>query len=275
MDNDYKLKISAKGSRRTGDEFIQETTYLAEIVDCIEIDFNFPHDRNFEVEMKFLKKLAIERNIKYTVHAQYLNGSINDFNQKVRQATLDELYRNIDAAKELGAKVITLHPALEPYGLKLKKRNELEIEAYCELANYALKKQISIGLENEAQTCFWFPDRACKFELLEQTINIVAKPNFGFTLDFGHASVSGEDYISAIKKLGHRILHIHAHDNLGGTENNLNKFNRPDPHLAPGKGIIQWKNVINALRAINYQGYFELECEVHEIKEAVKYISSL
>jgi len=275
MTEDYQIKISAKGSRKTGEEFIKETTYLANIVNCIEIDFNFPHDQDFDDEINFLKKLASERKINYTVHAQYLNGGINDFNKEVREATLKELCKNIDYAADLGAKVVVLHPALEPYGLKLQKRDELELEAYQMLADYAKKKQVKIGLENEAQTCSWFPDRACKFELLEKTTTAVGKPNFGFTIDIGHANVSGEDYISAIKKLKDRIFHIHAHDNLGKPENNLPRFNRPDPHLAPGKGNIDWKAVKKTLAEINYQGYFELECEIHEMKEAVKFIKSL
>jgi sugar phosphate isomerase/epimerase len=225
--------------------------------------------------MDFLKTIAIERGINFTVHAQYLNGSMNDFNPEVREATLKELFKNIDAAAELGAKVVTLHPALESYGLKLDKRVELEIDAYRKLADYALTKQINIGLENEAQTCFWFPDRACKFNLIEQTVELVNKANFGFTVDFGHANVSGEDYISTIKNLGGRILHIHAHDNFGKPEDNIAKFNRPDPHLAPGQGNIKWKDIIDTLKEIDYQGYFELECEVHQMKQAVEYISSI
>lgn len=267
--NKYKIKISAKGSRKKGDEFAEETTYLASIVDCVEIDFDFPHNDNFGVEINFLKKLGKKQNVKYTTHAQYLNGSLNDFNKEVREATLKELFKNIDLTADLGAQVMTLHPALEPYGLKLKKRIDFEIEAYRKLADYAWRKKVEIGLENEAQTCFWFPDRACKFKLLEQTVNTVNRSNFGFTLDFGHASISGEDYIAAIKKLNKRMLHIHAHDNLGKPENNISKFNRPDPHLAPGEGIIKWQKIISLLQEINYQGYFELECEVHEIKTAL------
>ena len=52
---DNKLKICAKGSRKIGQEFFDETEYLSSIVDCIEIDFNYPHDGNFKKEIIFLK----------------------------------------------------------------------------------------------------------------------------------------------------------------------------------------------------------------------------
>ena len=273
MDN--KIKICAKGSRKLGQEFIEETKYLSSIVNCIEIDFNYPHDGNFKKEINFLKKLQADKKINYTVHAQYLNGSLNDFNEKIRQETTKLIYNSIDNAREINAKIVTLHPALEPYGLKLEKRKQLELDSYKKIAAYAKRKNIKIGLENEAQNCFWFPDRACKFELLSQTIKIVNKSNFSLTLDIGHASVSGENFLLAIKKFGKKILHIHAHDNLGSPEKNLPVFNRPDPHLAPGKGRINWVKVIQILRQIKYNNFFELECEIHEMAEAVRFIKNL
>jgi len=269
-----ELKICAKGSRKTGKDFVDETRYLASIVDCIEIDFNYPHDLNFKKEINFLKKLQVDKKISYTVHAQYLSGSLNDFNNKIRLETIKQAYNAIDNAKVINAKIVTLHPALEPYGLKLEKRKPIELDAYKKIADYAQTKNIKIGLENEAQTCFWFPDRACKFDLLDQTIKEVDQSNFGLTLDIGHANVSGQNYLSAIKKFNKKILHIHAHDNLGTPEKNLPVFNRPDPHLAPGKGKINWKEVIKALRQIKYNGYFELECEIHEMAEAIKFIKN-
>ena len=71
MIKEAKIKISAKGSRKSGEEFGEETACLSDLVDCIEIDFNFPHDRDFGNEMEFLKKLAREKGIKYTAHAKY------------------------------------------------------------------------------------------------------------------------------------------------------------------------------------------------------------
>ncbi|MEK7172676.1 MAG: sugar phosphate isomerase/epimerase family protein [Patescibacteria group bacterium] len=270
-----KIKICAKGSRKLGQEFIEESKYLASLVNCIEIDFNYPHDDNFKKEINFLKKLQTNKKINYTVHAQYLNGSLNDLNKKIRQETTKLIYNSIDTAKEINAKIVTLHPALEPYGLKLEKRKQLELDSYKKIVAYAKRKGIKIGLENEAQTCFWFPDRACRFDLLMQTIKAVNQSNFGLTLDIGHASVSGENYLLAIKKFGKKILHIHAHDNLGSPEKNLPVFKRPDPHLAPGKGRIDWVKVIQVLKQIKYNNFFELECEIHEMAEAVKFIKSL
>src|SRR3989344_7136194 len=198
MDN--KMKICAKGSKKLGREFIKETEYLTSIVNCIGIDFNYPHDSDFKKEIIFLKKLQADKKINYTVHAQHLNGSLNDFNEKIRLETIKQIYGSVDNAKKINAKIVTFHPALEPYGLKLEKRKELELDSYKKIAVYAKRKGISIGLENEAQTCFWFPDRACKFDQLLQTIKTVNQSNFDLTLDIGHASVSGENYLLAIKK---------------------------------------------------------------------------
>jgi sugar phosphate isomerase/epimerase len=269
-----KIKICVKGSRKTGQIFFRETKYLATISDCIEIDFNYPHDSHFEKEIKYLKKLRNENKINFTVHAQYLSGSLNDFNEKIRQETVRQVLKSIDQAAAIGVKIITLHPALEPYGLKTEKRKELELISYQEIARYAAKKKIKVGLENEAQTCFWFPDRACLINQLIETIKKVNRKNFGLTLDIGHANVTGEDYLAAIKRHSDIIFHIHAHDNIGAAEKNIAKFKRPDPHLSPGKGDIDWKMVIATLHKSCFKGYFELECEIKDLEEAIKYIRS-
>jgi len=270
-----KLKICAKGSRKTGKEFIKETKYLTSISDCIEIDFNYPHDRNFTLEINFLRQLKKDKNLGYAVHSQYLSGSLNDFNEIIRKETIKQAYSSIDNAREIGAKVVTIHPALEPYGLRIEKRKELELDSYKKIAIYASKKEILVGLENEARTNFWFPDRACKLELLTETIMKVDNPTFGLTLDIGHANVSGEDYLSAISKYSRILFHIHAHDNYGNPEINIHEFKRPDPHLAPGQGKIDWKEIVKTLENTNYQGMFELECEINGLGKAIQYIKSL
>lgn len=270
-----KLNLCAKGSRKIGPEFINEICYLSGIFDCIEIDFNYPHDQNFEKELKFLQQLRNEKKINYTVHLQYFSGSLNDFNKNIRNETIDEIKREIDKAVDIGAKIATIHPALEPYGLKISDREELEIDSYKKIAQYAAKKNLKIGLENEAQTCFWFPDRACKFNNIVDVVRKVNLRNFGLTVDIGHANVTGEDYITIIENYINEIFHIHIHDNLGKPEENIRNFNRSDPHLPIGVGNINWGRVVNKLREKNYKGYLEFECDIDGMQESIDYINSL
>lgn len=270
------MKYCLKGSRKTGEEFEKEILWMKNLSDCISIDLNYPRDRNFEKETDFLKKLKEKSpKLDFVVHGQYYNGSLNDFNDKIREETILELFRNIDVAEEIGAELVVIHPGLEPYGLKLDKRAELELDSYRKIAGYAAKKGIRIGLENEAKTCFWFPDRAAKLELINQVIKNVAMKNFGMTLDIGHANVAGEDYINALKTNIENIYHIHAHDNFGKPEINMAKCNRPDPHLTIGKGSIDWSKVIRSLEDSDYSGYFEIECSPNDLEESLQYLTGL
>ena len=264
----FHLKYCAKGSREIGNRFIKETKELVKIVNCIEIDFNWPHNQNFEKEIKFLIKLRKEKNIQYVVHAPYFDGGLNAFNEKMRKAALEEIFYSIDMAFRLKSKILVLHPTTEPYGLKIQKRKELEIDSYKNITKYAGKKGILIGLENEAQTNFWFPDRACKFREIKKIIQEINQKKFGLTLDIGHANVTGEDFVNAIYQFRDKIFHIHAHDNFGKKEIK----GRLDPHLPPGDGEIDWRKVIKALKKINYQGYFEIECNIEGIKKGINFL---
>ncbi|MFA5746731.1 MAG: sugar phosphate isomerase/epimerase family protein [Candidatus Paceibacterota bacterium] len=266
----FDLNYCAKGSKKTGDEFIEETERLAEISNRIEIDFNWPHDRNFEQEMDFLINLAKKKGTSYSVHAPFFDGGLNSFNDDLRKAAIEDVLYSIDMASRLGSKVVVLHPALEPYGLKIAEREKLEIDSYKNIALYARDKNIMIGLENEAQTNFWFPDRACKFEELERTILTVGLDNFGLALDIGHANVSGEDYVGAIEKFGKKLFHIHAHDNFGKT----GKDGWLDLHLAPGDGEIKWDGVLDALEKNNYQGFFTIECGAENIIKGMNFLKN-
>ncbi|MFA5023594.1 MAG: sugar phosphate isomerase/epimerase family protein [Patescibacteria group bacterium] len=269
------LNIAAKGSRKTKSEFFRDIEYLANIVKSIEIDFNYPHDKDFGAELKFLKQLKAKKGLSYSVHAQHLSGNLNDVNDKIRRESLKQIFQAIDWADYLEAKLVTIHPALEPYGLKISGQPELEIEIYKKIARYAKKKKINIGLENEAQTCFWFPDRACRIDNLIETVAAVNEENFGHTLDIGHANISGEDYLRALEKIGNKLFHIHVHDNFGGPETNLTKCHRVDPHLPLGRGIIDWCRVIQTLKKINYQNYLEIESEIPDIEQSLKYLKEL
>lgn len=274
MNDFYNLKISAKGSKKIGEDFFREVNHLFTLVNCIEIDLNHRTKKNFQEETSFLWKLKEEKKVNYTVHAQYLNGNLADFNEEIRRASLGEVYYAIDTAEKLGASVVTIHPALEPYGLKFEKIKELEIDSYKKIAVFAKEKNIKIGLENLAPDLLWIPKRAYKLDMILETVREVNFSNFGITLDIGHANTSKENYTEFMANHQEKIFHIHAHDNMGSTIKNLKECKKPDPHLPLGEGNVDWEKVIGTLKKLNYQNYFELEGDVESVEKGLKFIEN-
>ena len=70
----------------------------------------------------------------------------------------------------------------------------------------------------------------------------------GACLDTGHAYLSG-DMSDLLKKVGHRLKLVHAHDNRGGN----------DDHLPPGDGKIDWSQLVRQLTQMEFHGALILE----------------
>lgn len=83
-------------------------------------------------------------------------------------------------------------------------------------------------------------------------------PRVGICLDLGHANIGG-DPAADVGRCGGRLIHVHASDNIGTS----------DDHLIPTKGGIDWKAVMESLKSINYSGCFTFETGPGEGAEAV------
>lgn len=75
---------------------------------------------------------------------------------------------------------------------------------------------------------------------------------FGFCVDTGHLNILGKNQGEYIRAIGSHVKAVHLHDNWGDD----------DRHLAPYAGNIRWRDVMEALREIGYQG--NLNFETHQ-----------
>ena len=260
------MKICAKGSRKTDEDFIKETLELIKHTSFLEINCNYPQFENFEKELNFLVKARKEMDISCVIHAPYLNSSLGDTNENLRTEAVKEVFVTIDRAKLLESDLVTIHPPFDPYGIYFEEREKAELTSYKEISKYASDRNVRIGLENEAQTCFFFPDRACKFNLIKKIVDKINMDNFGYTIDLGHGNISGINLEKSIRQASSKLFHIHAHDNFGGKE---------DLHLAPGDGNINWKNVLEALHDIRYDNLFEIETDLQGFTKGKEYLMNL
>ena len=80
-------------------------------------------------------------------------------------------------------------------------------------------------------------------------------PRIGCCIDVGHSARAGADVAAAVREAGSRLFNIHMKD--------LTSFTSKESQVAVGDGIMPVRDIFKALIAINYQGYVDLEYEVH------------
>ena len=80
-------------------------------------------------------------------------------------------------------------------------------------------------------------------------------PGMGCCIDVGHAVRAGADVVQAVHEAGPRLLNIHMKD--------LTNFNDKESQVAVGDGLIPVRKMFEALIATKYNGFVDLEYEVH------------
>lgn len=158
------------------------------------------------------------------------------------------LKRAIECVAEAGGDICIIHPMNDG-------TPEENAEMYFELLPFAKEHNVKIATENmwnwkkfHRHSCF----AACATpESFNAHLDVVNDDYFVACLDIGHAEMKGSDTTAPemIKALGNRLKALHIHDN--------DKLH--DSHQIPFSMNIDFVAVVNALKEINYDGYFTLE----------------
>ena len=80
-------------------------------------------------------------------------------------------------------------------------------------------------------------------------------PRMGCCIDIGHCVRAGTDVVQAIHEVGPRLFNMHAKD--------LTNFQSKESQVAVGDGIMPIRGIFEALIKTKYQGFVDLEYEVH------------
>jgi sugar phosphate isomerase/epimerase len=79
-------------------------------------------------------------------------------------------------------------------------------------------------------------------------------PRMGCCIDVGHAARAGTDVVQAIHQAGPRLFNLHMKD--------LTNFQSKESQVAVGDGLMPVRAMFEALIAIRYNGFVDLEYEV-------------
>src|SRR6266576_140281 len=80
-------------------------------------------------------------------------------------------------------------------------------------------------------------------------------PRMGCCIDVGHTVRAGTDVVQAIHEVGQRLFNVHMKD--------LTSFQSKESQVQVGDGIMPVKKIFEALSAIKYKGFVDLEYEIH------------
>ena len=193
------------------------------------------------------------------------HGRVTGFvDDKEKDAALIENARlDCIATRALGAPVCVIHTNSNSFfgvdataSLMHAKNDEL----YLQILPFAKEQGIKIATETYG---ICGTTRTCEFfglipEFIEAYDRLAAHPELGEYLtvcvDTGHThnatQFAGNLSVGeTIRRMGSRISVLHIHDNNG----------KADQHLIPLAGTADWKDIIEALDEIGYEGYYNLE----------------
>ena len=196
--------------------------------------------KNYLAHARKLKKIGLDNGI----HCNQSHAPFPTCNKDIRSS----LKKAIECTAEAGGNICIIHPEND-------KTAEENAELYLELLPFAKEHNVKIATENmwnwdkeKDQATFAAcatPESFCKH------IDIVNSDYLIACLDIGHAEMKGLDTtaVDMIKALGPRLHSLHIHDN--------DKWH--DTHEIPFSMDIDFVPIAQALKEINYPGYFTLE----------------
>jgi sugar phosphate isomerase/epimerase len=170
------------------------------------------------------------------------------FTDSIRQASIGEIIASLEAAVELGAEKVVLHPGYID-GLAvwvLEDAVALAMDSLARFSDRAAALGLTLCVENLFPRLGPYADPD-DFEIILDTF-----PALKFVLDTGHAHIgdaTGHRVMDFANRFGDRLAHVHVSDNWG----------QADEHLPVGQGSVPFEAVTRTLASIGYDDTITLE----------------
>jgi len=177
---------------------------------------------------------------------------------------IDEEKRLLEMAKELGTSIVTTHIGVVPETKNCAQYESMH-EVCLELSEYAK----SIGGHFAVETG---PEKSA---LLKSFLDELGSDGVAVNLDPANLVMcAGDDPVEAVYTLKDYIVHTHAKDGIKLRDFDTKAFYAPSfyglqqigvegnfEEVPLGKGGVDWKKYLAALRDIGYDGYLTIERE--------------
>jgi len=160
------------------------------------------------------------------------------------QARVDHTKRMIEVASEIGVPVVHTVTGKLPEDMAIPSGFSRLEAVYRELLEFAEGSGVKVGIEPV------FVYLVGNHSTLKRLIELVGRDDLYINFDPSHYPYHGESPIPTVKEFGKRIVHTHMKDALIEP-----KFR----FIPPGKGVLDFREIISALHEVGYDYVLSLE----------------
>ena len=224
-------------------------TFAAYGFDYLELTLDPPeaHHETIRAARKEIARALGDRGMGLVIHLPTF-VSTADLTESIRKASVEEMFRSLDLAAEVGAEKVVMHPST------IGGLGPLVMDLAMGYAEESMRSMIRHGEALGLRVCLenMFPRCRAFFEPEHFDALMAHFPSLEMTLDTGHANIeghSGARIFSFLRRFGGRIGHVHASDNKGTR----------DEHLPIGSGNIDFPALMRRLKEIGYNETVTLE----------------
>jgi D-psicose/D-tagatose/L-ribulose 3-epimerase len=163
----------------------------------------------------------------------------------IRRRTQQHLRDVAKAAAEAGAKIVC-GPLYSPVGYLPGRRRtgdewKWAVEGFQAVGETLAAQQVTFAIEPLNRFETYFLNTATDAAQLAKEIG---HPNIGILFDTFHANIEEKNIAAGYTTIGPYLKHVHTCENDRGI---------------PGSGHVEWKEVFQALRSLDYDGWLTIE----------------
>lgn len=226
-----------------GKDVLHEIDWIAAMgLDFIDLTLEPPLAASWKIDRAAIRDALQRHRLGVVGHTAFYLPLASGI-EEIRQASLQELRRCVDAFAEIGASWMNVHPDRHAPMHDRRFFVERNIATLQELLPYATERGVGVMIEN-------LPGDFNTAKELGELLDPL--PKLGLHLDIGHANLmvvrsTVEELMAAY---GTRLRHVHLHDNKGGSA---------DLHLPLGTGTVDVRGAVGLLKRFGYDGTITLE----------------
>jgi hypothetical protein len=153
-------------------------------------------------------------------------------------------------AKEEDADIRSKFEYSKRAGIPVVVAGDPTVQTLPRIEKFAKEYDIRIAIHNHGPEDKLWPS---PFAILKAVKDM--DPRIGCCIDVGHTVRAGTDVVQAIQEAGPRLFNVHMKD--------LANFQDKESQVAVGDGSMPVRRIFEALIAMKYEGFVDLEYEIH------------